>query len=103
MSGFDESVGVSRLLLNLLGVWPETLDNQLCLACIWGFVLNAMIIIFALIPQIMKIYIVRQDFTAVLRILSLAGFGFTVCIVKYMGIWYRKNGEINYFLQQFIL
>ncbi|XP_058808732.1 odorant receptor 46a-like isoform X2 [Phymastichus coffea] len=85
--GYEECVGVSRLLLSLIGVWPQSHGKGNFFKRNYVFVTPTMIFFILIVPQVRKLLYIWRDLNAVVDILSIGLIIVIICFLKFLRVW----------------
>ena len=93
LSGFDECVGPTRFITNVIGVWPHFEEKQSFASKCVFIVPASLMFCLLVIPQSRKAISVRKDLNAVLEVLSTGIIMEALSILKLLGLWYNETGK----------
>lgn len=83
---------LTRTFMKLTGVWPESEENNSC-SSVKFFVTTSGLTMFILIPQVTKIFYVKNNLNELIDVLSLMLLLMFIAFCKLWNQWLKKKGK----------
>lgn len=83
---------LTQTFMKFTGVWPETEENYIC-SFIKFFITALAIIVFIIIPQVTKLFYVKNSLNEFIEVLSLMLLVMFIAFCKLCNQWFKKNGK----------
>ena len=97
ITGYEKSVGVTRLIMNVIGLWPLKEKQSFFVKC-QTLVPACLIFFFIIIPQTRKAIISHKDLNLMIEVLTTADIIEGIALLKLIGMWYNKRGKIYIYI-----
>lgn len=90
-SGFDRTIDLTRRCMRVMGVWPEHQKN--IFSHIRFFFFTVSLLVFVLIPQTVKLYMVRDNLNDCMEVLTIGLLYLFIAYDKMLTIWLKQAGK----------
>lgn len=96
LTAFDRVIKISRINLQLLGIWPDPCSQENLFTNCHAIFIIILIFLFVNIPQTVKLLMVRNNLDEMIEILCTVDISVAAALMMIFVLWRNKESAFFY-------